>query len=479
MVLMRLAIRGIGLISTFVLARLLVPDDFGLVALSVSILFAVETLGQFSFDIALIRDTKATRAEYDTAWTLGIIRGWITGLLVAGLAVPISNVFAESRLPLLLYGLAAASVIEGYQNIGIVDLRKDLRFKQEFIFLVSQKLISFGVTIVLALILREYWALLAGIMVGRIGGTMLSYTMSSYRPRYCLSRWRPLVNYSKWLLLNNFLFFLGRADVYVIARYFGAHELGLYNVSAEIASLPSTELVAPIQRAIYPGFAKLAAEAEKLRQSYIDGLSILLMLAVPASTGIAVLADPIVRSLLGPNWAGAIPLLQILSLHGLIRLGNGNAGSILLAIGKPNVITFLTISNLAIMWPSLVIGITFGGLPGAAWGLVVTAALNLIMSYTVLIRALKISLRAINAATWRSWLAAAIMATIVRGVLCLPLPGLDHPVVQLGVGVIAGVAAYVATLLGLWRIAGCPRGAERMTLDAIRQLRQRLRGATV
>lgn len=471
MVLMRLAIRGIGLISTLILARLLVPDDFGLIAMSTSILFAVETLGQFSFDVALIRDAKASRAEYDTAWTLSVIRGWVTGVLVVALAVPIGEAFAEPRLPLVLYGLAVATVLEGYQNIGIVDLRKDLQFRREFIFLVSQKVMSFGVTIVLAVILREYWALLAGIVIGRIGGTALSYVMSDYRPRHCLTKWRPLFHFSKWLLLNNILYLLARADVYVVARYFGAHDLGLYNVSAEIASLPSTELVAPIQRAIYPGFAKLASDAEKLKKSYIDGLSILLMLAVPASTGIAVLAEPIVRALLGPNWIEAIPLLQILSLHGLIRLGGGNAGSVLLAVGRPKVMTILTIINLVILGPSLVIGISLGGLSGAAWGLVATAALNLSMSYTVLIRALRLSLRAMGAAIWRCWVAAAVMAVIVRVALSLPVPGLDNPWLQLGVGVGVGAVAYVAVLLGLWWLSGRPHGAEQMTLAAIARMR--------
>lgn len=471
MVMMRLAIRGIGLISTLVLARLLVPEDFGLIALSTSILFAVEALSQFSFDIALIRDSKASRAEYDTAWTLGILRGWITGVLVVVFAIPIGEAFVEPRLPLVLCGLAVATVIEGYQNIGIVDLRKELRFRQEFIFLVTQKVMSFGVTIVLAVILREYWALLAGIVIGRIGGTALSYVMSDYRPRHCLTQWRPLFNFSKWLLLNNILYLLARADVYVIARYFGAHDLGLYNVSSEIASLPSTELVAPIQRAIYPGFAKLASDSERLNKSYVDGLAILLMLALPASTGIAVLADPIVRALLGPNWIDAIPLLQILSLYGLIRLGGANASSVLLAVGRPKVITLLMIIYLAILGPSLVAGIALGGLTGACWGLAASAALNLIMSYGVLIRALRLSLRAMGAAIWRCWVAAAVMAVVVRGVLSLPIPGLDLPAMQLGVGIAVGAAAYVAALLGLWRLAGRPYGAEQMTLAAIVRLR--------
>ena len=93
------------------------------------------------------------------------------------------------------------------------------------------------------------------------------------------------------------------------------------------------------------------------------------------------------------------------------------------------------------------------------------------MSYAVLIRALQLSLRAMGAAIWRCWLAAAIMAAVIQGVFSLPIPGLDLPMVQLGIGVAVGVVAYVAALLGLWWLAGRPHGAEQMTLAAISRMR--------
>lgn len=474
---MRFAIRAIGLVSTVVLARLLVPDDFGLVALSTTIVFAVEMLGYFSFDVALIRDSKAGRPQYDTAWTLNVIRGWLTALIISVFAVPMSKLFNEPRLDLVLYVLAALSVVECYGNIGIVDLRKELRFRQEFQFMMSQRIVSFIVTLACAFAIREYWALLAGIAAGRITGTAASYFMSPYRPRHCLTEWKPLINFSKWLLVNNVLHVLGRADVYIIGRHFGAHDLGVYNVSAEIASLPSTELVAPIQRAIYPGFAKLAADAERLRRSYIDGLSILMMLAIPAATGIAVLADPIVRTLLGPNWVAAVPLLQILSLNGLLKLSGGNAYSVFLAIGRPKIITVQSLLNLAMLVPFLVIGISLFGLTGAAWALVGASGISLVVSFVVVGRKLHISVFDLARAVWRSWLAAGIMAACVLWATSLLAWVTEHPAAHLAAGILLGAITYILALLALWAMSGRPRSAERMTIDAILQLRERISGS--
>jgi lipopolysaccharide exporter len=468
MVLMRVVVRGIGLISTIILARLLVPEDFGLVALATSIVFAVEILGQFSFDMALIRDGKAGRAHYDTAWTLAVIKGVFLALLVVTFAQPMGALFGDMRLPAIMYVLAATIVLDGLQNVGVVNFRKEMQFGREFAFMVVQKLASFCVTLTLAVLWREYWALVAGIITGSITGAILSYVMHSYRPRLCTTEWRALLGFSKWLLLNNVLhLFVARMDVFVIGRFFGAHNLGIYNVSSEIASLPTTELVAPIQRAIFPGLAKIANDLDKLRESYIGGISVLLMLAVPAAAGIAVLADPIVRVLLGASWLEAIPLLQILSLHGLIRLGGANAGSVLLALGRPKVITQLATLNLIVMGPSLFIGIWLGGLIGAAWAVVTGAFITVTCSYAITLRALGIRAGRLFAAIWRTWLSAAVMAFVVHRSLEWAGPSIGLPILKLAAGAIIGATVYVATHLALWRLAGRPRGAEAMTLDAI------------
>jgi lipopolysaccharide exporter len=472
MVFMRFSVRGLGLVSTIFLARWLVPEDFGVVALSTSVLFAVEAFGHFSFDIALIRNTKSERSHYDTVWTLAVIRGVVLALFVAAIAEPVARLLEEPRLPPIIYWLALTTLIDGFQNVGVVDFRKHMQFRREFTLVVVQKLISLVVTLSLAWMWREYWALVAGIVIGRITGIVMSYVMHSYRPRFCLAEWRELFGFSKWLLLNNIFHFISsQLDVFIIGRIFGAHSVGLYKVAAEISSLPSTELVAPIQRAIFPGFAKLAHDHKALCKSYIDGISILVLLALPAAGGIAVLADPIVRVLLGPTWLEAIPLLQILAINGIIRLGSANAYSVLLAIGRAKFISHLGMLNLVLLGPLLGGGIYFGGLAGAAWALVLMSCIGLSLSYGITLRALSIRWSRLVGAVWRSWAAAAVMAITLRGVFGLDVGWLALPGMQLVVGGVLGAAIYAAAHLALWWISGRPDGAERILLKAFAGMR--------
>ncbi len=132
MVAMRIAIRAIGLVSIVILARLLVPADFGLVALATMLYGLIEVMGQFGFDVVLIQNQSAGRRHYDTAWTLTVIRNLVlAGLLAAG-APWAAGFFEEPRLQSILYWLALAALVEGFANIGVVNFRKELRFHKDF-----------------------------------------------------------------------------------------------------------------------------------------------------------------------------------------------------------------------------------------------------------------------------------------------------------------------------------------------------------
>jgi len=196
-VFMRMAIRIIGLISTTILARLLVPADFGLVAMATMVWMALEAMGEFSFNVALIQNQAAGRHEYDTVWTMTILRGMVLALLMLALAGPAAAFFKEPRLEAIFHVLALVPVIQGFANVGIVDFQKHLRFDKDFVFMVGVKLSGFAVTVPLAFIWRSYWALVAGIVTAGVARLVLSYVLHPHRPRFTLVRWRRIFAFSK------------------------------------------------------------------------------------------------------------------------------------------------------------------------------------------------------------------------------------------------------------------------------------------
>jgi lipopolysaccharide exporter len=211
----RLMDRAIGLVNTLILARLLVPADFGLVAMATAIGGVLDLLGAFNFDLALIQKEKAESRHYNTVWTFNLLFGICCGLALVALAVPAATFYKETRLTEVMYALSLSYFISAFSNIGIVNFRKELDFKSEFSFIFTRRIVTFVITMLAAYTLRSYWALIIGMTAGRAVGAALSYIMNSYRPTFTLSATRELFHFSKWMLVNNFLFFLTKFPAFL------------------------------------------------------------------------------------------------------------------------------------------------------------------------------------------------------------------------------------------------------------------------
>ena len=463
LVLFKLTERGIGFVSTLILARVLVPEDFGLVAMATSILAALELLGAFSFDMALIQNQHAVRHHYDTAWTFAVLFGILKAGALCVLAFPVANFFGEGRLPPLVFALAAYTLIEGFDNVGIVAFQKDLELHKEFRFGLLKKLVGFAVTVSLAFWLRSYWALMAGILSARLASLLLSYWLHPFRPRFSLAGAGDLFGFSKWLLLNNFLIFVNnRGTDFVIGKLAGARALGLYSVSYEIANLPTTELVWPISRAVFPGYARMANDPPRLRNAFLQVISLVAIFTVPAGAIIALAAESIVQVLLGAKWSDAAPLIQVLAVFGIVRSLHGPTGSIYLALGKPRFVAGFQCVQLSTAIGLMLVLMPRYGTIGAAYALLAGASLAMIGNYIFAVHELKLPVSELVRAVWRPVVGAAAMAAAVRaiGPLWAGDNGTATALLRLGVLLATAAVVYLVVVLLCWWIARRPEGPE-------------------
>jgi len=468
MVLFKFTERSLGIISTIILARLLVPEDFGLIAMAMSIIAVLELMGAFGFDMALIQNQKAERSHYDTAWTFNVLFAVISSILLVLIAVPTANFYHEPRLELIIYFLALGTFITGFENIGVVAFRKDLEFRKEFKFLVLKKVASFSVTIPLAFIMESYWALVIGILTGKVFSVLISYLMHHYRPKLCLSKAAELFSFSKWLLINNILYFLRlhSAD-FIVGRLLGAHTLGVYTVAFEISNLPTTELIAPINRAVYPGYAKMASDLALLRTGFLNTLTIITLFAIPAGIGILATADLVVRVVLGDKWLEAIPVIQILAIYGVATAIQTNTLYIFLATGKPRISTALSALYVLILLPTLYYLCLDYGMVGAAWSYAIVAGIMLPVTLLVTFKYLRIAPMSFFKCIWRIIISAIVMYFSVTQFIAWvgDINGIAFEIVVLLTAVAIGALTYTTTLLTLWIVSGRPSGGEESILD--------------
>jgi PST family polysaccharide transporter len=460
----RLLDRSIGIGSLMILARLLVPGDFGLVAMASSIVAIVELLNAFGFDVALIQKSDATRAHFDTAWTLGLAMAGACALLVAAAAFPASAFYGEPRLAPVLGLLALSTLIRGFENIGVVAFRKELEFAREFRLLLLKRAVVFLATVAAALATRSYWALVLGNLLGSIVGVVLSYALHPYRPRLGLGARAELMRFSKWMLLGNAVNTLAqRTSDFMVGRWLGAAPLGLFNLAQEVANLPTTELSAPINRATYPGYARVAADPAQLRSQFLDVQGLTALLTTPAAIGIAVIAPLVVPLLLGDGWREAIPLLGILAISGLLASWRTNINYVFMAMDRSRLVTALAALRCALVVPALAFGTRRFGTTGAACAVLAMSLAMLPITQVFASRVLEVGWKQHGAVLWRP-----VLGSIAMGLsLAQMLDWLGGGWLALAVALVLGGVVYLAAIAALWAAAGFPDSAETQVRNAV------------
>ena len=467
----RMVTRLLGLLSTLVLARVLGPGDFGLVALASGFTQAIDALTDFSINEAIIRDPAPDRPLYDTAFTMSLTRGLVTTTVVAALAWPAAGFFHEPRLAPVLVALAFASLAGALENVRSADLVRTFQFRREFQLWTLPRVVQVAATISVALVFRSYWALVFGIVLGRSLRTGLSYIMIPYRPRVSVAAWRRILGFTTW----SWAVWLAvvardRVDTFLIGRIFNPAQVGVYALGAEISALPTTELVDSLARACFPSFAQLRNRGMSAGTAYVRVLGAGATLALPAGAGIAAVADPLVRLAFGPGWLGAIPVVQILSAAACLGVVGSLSGTLFSAFGLLR-LNFAVISAVTVVRAALLALLVPGG------GLTVAAAV--IAAVTVAEQAVLLLLTMRRFAVRASQLVAALSPTVlatglmaasmaVTGFGFQPVP--DHVPQALAASITFGAAVYVAALGLLWVVAGRPDGPARDLLTMAGQV---------
>lgn len=469
-VLSRFIVRVLGIVSTLILARILIPEDFGLVVLATVCIGVLEVMGEFGLDTVLISSQDSNRSLYDTAWTFQVIKGVFLAVVIFFSADYIAIFMGDLRLSEILKWLALGALIQGFTNIGIVDFRKDLNLHKELQFQVIKKLASFVVTLILAYILNNYWALVAGIITGYIAGFILSYIMVKYKPVFCLSEWSAIFHFSKWLVYINILNYASsRADTLIIGSNTSTESVGYYGLASEISSLPTSELVFPIQRAIFPGFSKLNSDKEALKNSYMNVYALIVMLAAPLGVGISLVAEPLVSVLLGDKWLLTIPLIEILALAGVVRVMGASSGSILYALSKVklvaiigSIITFIRLV-LLFWWVSL------DGAEGAAWAMLLSTVVSTMLYIFVISKIINLPLIFMLSNIRRTIAALFIMTVCVlyadKIIDFYFASEAYFSLLTLVVLIAVGAVSYLISHLAFWKLSGKPDGPEKSVLD--------------
>ncbi len=471
----RFGLRLIGLISTIIVARILFPEDFGLIALASAVLGIAEGITALGFDSALIKFQSEDRDDYDTAWTLNFVRGLILFSAISICAVYLPGVFDEPRIGPIIQVIAFIPILKGLQNPKFINLTRDLEFSRVFLMSIGAKLLSVITIISIAVIWRSYWALVAGQVIMAASQLAFSYILYPYLPRPRLTSTSKLFGFSIWLAGHNVANSLSHnADKLIVGGLVDVKMTGNYYMGQEISVLLTRELFEPIASVLFPGFAKSSGNMDKLRLQILDSIGVFAGVGFPIAVGFAFVAEEFVHLVLGDKWNIIIPMVQFVAPILGLQTVSFVVNSAMLSIGETRALFIRAVVYLFLRISLLLTGGILLGFVGVYIAHGISLFLLVVISYLLLIRFFEYPALAPLAAAQRSFFSVAAMsAVLICGSYVVPERQSDAALVlclYLAAKALVGATTYCGTHWLLWRRAGHPEGFETRIIAVVSEV---------
>jgi O-antigen/teichoic acid export membrane protein len=379
--------RVAGALKMVLLARLLAPHDFGLMAVAISFLSGFEYFTQTGLTSALIQKPGEIQSYLNTVWTLQMIRGAV----VAGglcLAAPVGAWFFDSQevIP-VLRAIALVSFIRGFGNPAVIYLRKELDFRRDVLWRQGGVGVSLFVAILLAFLWRNVWALVISAIAGALAETALSFWVKRFNSPCLELQWKKaqeLTRFGKWIFWSNVVTYISLyADTWVVGRFLGTGNLGYYQMAQQLGSTPTSQVGMHVAGVTFPAFSKLQNPGE-LRSAFLRSLRLVYLIVLPVGCFVSVFAAPVVRVFLGPQWIGLVPALRILSWVGVLVAIGGVTGPLLQAIGKPNLVVLALLLKIGVLLATFYPCLREWGVAGVAFSMLLAGTVNVVCQYLVI-----------------------------------------------------------------------------------------------
>jgi O-antigen/teichoic acid export membrane protein len=434
-----------------ILARLLVPRDFGLASMALLFVGVASVFTDLSFGQALIARREISERDRSTAfWTTLAAGALCCGGGVAA-APLVADFFSTPAVRPLFAVTSILFLITSFSSTQIALLTRDLRFRSLQLREMAGTVLGGVVGIVLAFAGLGAWAIVVQALTAEGVSLVLVWRFSSWRPSatWSAESFRRLGGFAGKTSGARVLGYVNlNADNFLIARFLGASPLGVYSVAYNVMFAPLARLAAPIQQVLFPAFARIAADRPRAGGAWLRGSRIVAAITVPAFVGLAVVAPDFVPVVLGHRWHKAIPVLQLLCIAGLAQTLQTLNHSMLQALDRAGALLAFMIFSATLTVSAFAIGLHWG-VVGVAAGFAVARTTVLPVYTTIVSRAAETRVLAFVGAVRPVLEVSAAMGALALGLRL----GLEHAGVAAGLRLAAvvafGAAAYLAFLA--WR----------------------------
>lgn len=355
----------IQIFSITVLARLLEPSDFGVVAMATIFTGLLTVFKDGGLSMATIQKDEITHAQVSNLFWINTSFGLALTVMTTIVSPLAALLFSEPRLTMVCIAIGLSFTISGLAVQHEAILRRQMKFTTLAMVDVTAMATGTLATIIAAWYGAGYWSLVAMPLIISITQSILYWTKCNWRPSGIKKGTgvRPLLRFGANLTGANLIGYLAsNITPFFVGTLGGSHHLGLYSRANTLVSIPSTQLLIPVMNVAQPGLARIATDRERLRRTAISLLRKIGIASVFIAISIQVMADWIVLAFLGTNWMEATNYLRILAVFAIVEPLMAAIAMILIASGHAAPLLKLKIISLVLVGSSVLIGSHWGAI---------------------------------------------------------------------------------------------------------------------
>jgi O-antigen/teichoic acid export membrane protein len=431
-------------IRILILARLLTPQDFGLVAIATTAIGFFQNITDIGLIPALVQGKEITEKQYNLVWTVEMIRASLITIVMVIAAPLIAMIFDEPQAAPIIRVFAFYPLLTASISIKIAEQNRNLSFRPLALLKLTESLVKAVVSIAFAVVFG-FWGLIIGTLAGVAALSILSYILAPHRPRLVLD-WesiRPLINFGRWMFINSLIALAGGIILrVVITRQLGAAALGLYYLATQLAYLPTEVSSGVVGSVAFPMFSRLQSDLERIKRAFRTMIVGTAALLYPACLLIIVLAPTFVTELFGSKWDGTETIIQILSLATMIGIFGDIVVEILKGMGRPDKMTLMGLMQTLALIALVSLLTSRFGIIGAALASLPAILVSQILGIVFVGQLIPQPLSGLGKP-----LKAVIIASLTGAMVAFVLDKYLAGVIGL---VVAGIGAVFCTLVILW-----------------------------
>ena len=443
--------------SAAVLARLLTPDDYGLVAMAAAFMAVINNLSDLGLPLAIVQREDVTKDQINALFWINVLVGFCAFILGALAAWPIAWYYGNPTLIPIVIALATAFIFNGLFAQHEAVLKRRMQFTRLSTVSIVALVVSIVAAIIAALLGAEYWALVVQALAMPVVKCVLLWLVASWRPELSFNKEgiRPLLRFGTFLTGTNLLgSVVSNLDKMVIGRVVGGDAVGYYVNASKLLIMPIRQLNAPLTNVAVPTLSRLQNEPERFRAFYRRGVESISAVTVPIVLVFMVSADYFVPAVLGHQWLPSIPLFKALSPAALLASVNIVTSWVFVPLGRSDrQFRWHFIRSVSVVI-AIFIGINWGAL-GVAVAYSITQLLLRGPAILYCIHGTCIQPRDVFGSVWASFSAGAIAA-----LLALPVANAFDPSAQLWVPLLAIFATFWIAYVIAW--IALPGGLRRL-----------------